>query len=821
MPHDLGFRSYHRNDCGWPSCYRNSTHFHCSTCGYGTSQVTNAVAHRRVCTGSSDVQISSDANLIQHEILQSSSPFTYYSAMTPTGSVGLSSHGNNQSSNSSKIINPPSTMFNFVIPAQSSQYGTLYGTQSVFPNSNLFSPSSFNSFGQLDSPWLSQTRIIPPGVHPPTSGSPDINRTHLEKGDVSTSGNGYGKIGSIESTAIGMCSPLTAEAFKVVSKELQNKIESQNWCCGTQGVVGFGIQNTQQSSCRFSDSAPQCSFSLLLLEQNDLKQAEECITADDFNFETAKSDEKINEKETSEQCFDACLEISKEGAGKDMDVTEGKDENLEVEGLLTQSNDENIDLESLTTSEDTDIIVEESETETIDPSLTSEELKLRCLVCNKSAPLLSVNNFISLSEEMPLTTTTQVSVLSKVSQVIDDESLNKLKDCSICPRCLNLINVVDRLEIKLKSVKDELIDMYKSKEKSVAVVDNPVENVEEATDNKLCNICNKTFSSSHYLEKHKQCHTKVFSYYCEYCGKGFAILRKLENHLLLHSNSSRFQCEMCGKRFAQKHTLTDHIRQHKGEYAYRCSVCNKGFVRKSVYKIHLQIHSGDSLICHCCGRQFKNSANLSVHVKQCSGDLKFSCNKCEKKFPIKSLLIRHVSLKHDSRYNFVCTICRKGFGKNSDLKTHLRSHSDSKPYNCTKCNNSYKSLSNLNQHMKVHSSIKALECNICNKQFTRNDSLKDHLNQHTGNKPYKCTTCWKTFANRINYNNHTKRHSGTLKQTPCPICGKLFAKGLKDHLISHSGQKPYSCKQCLAVFTVKSSLNKHVRTKHISPGSKA
>lgn len=39
LPHELGFRTFHSTDCGWSSCFRNSTHFHCRTCGYGTSQV--------------------------------------------------------------------------------------------------------------------------------------------------------------------------------------------------------------------------------------------------------------------------------------------------------------------------------------------------------------------------------------------------------------------------------------------------------------------------------------------------------------------------------------------------------------------------------------------------------------------------------------------------------------------------------------------------------------------------------------------------------------------------------------------------------------
>lgn len=712
-----------------------------------------------------------------------------------------------------------STMFNFVIPTQNSQYSSLYGSQTVFPNSNLFSPSSFNSFGQLDPSWLPQPLLMPPGVHSSNASSDLLTgRSPFEKIDPSNSPSCCGRIGSIETATIGMCSPLTAEAYKVVSKEFQTKLDTQNWYCSTPSVISF---NSQPSSCKFSESVPSCSISLLLLEQNDHKQGQECISAEDICFESSKSEVKPDvEKENPNQNFASCMETSKHSV--EVFSNECSEKKSQFQSLnFNHMNEEPVELESLSVSEESDIIVEESDSETADSvsyhNDLKQELQSKCLVCNKLSPKNSANDFVKISKKMPLTTTTQVSVLTKLSQVVDDENFDSLKESFICQRCLNLINVVDHLEIKLKSAKEELVDIYKLRDcqdKTLKKIDNQVPSANSFKKKLECEICNKQFSSNNYLEKHKQCHTKVFSYYCEYCGKGFAVLQTLQNHLVLHSNSSRFQCELCGKRFIQKHNLTDHIKKHKGEYRYKCGVCQKGFIRRSVFKTHISSHGSASLICQHCGKQFKNLGNLSVHIKICSGDLKFACDKCDKKFPIRSLLKKHIATRHNSEYHFICGICKKGFGKKSDLRTHMRSHSDSKPFKCSKCNNCYKSLSNLNQHLKVHSSNGVLECTICKKKFTRQDCLTDHLNQHTGNKPYKCTSCWKTFANRINFNIHMKRHNGTLKKTPCPICGKLFSKGLKDHLTSHSGQKPYSCKQCLAVFTVKSSLNKHLKTKH-------
>lgn len=704
------------------------------------------------------------------------------------------------------------TMFNYVLPTQSSQYSSLYSSQTVFPNPNLFSPSNFNSFGQLD-PWLPQPRLI--ATHS-SSSTPELissGRSHFDKLDSSNTLPCCGRVGGIETATIGMCSPLTAEAFKVVSKEFQTKVDSQNLYPNSQGIMNFN----PQASYKFLDSTPSCGVSFLLLEQSEAKQVQECCSVDELCFAVNKNDVKQSLKENNRYSL-----FSEEA--KNMNAFDGETQSIDKLVINENTNaikDDKINLGSPSYSEGSDIIVEESDSSSKNslikstPQLSSSP---NCLVCcNKHLSTDQSLEFVKINNQVPLTIASSISVLFKLNEVVADEKLKQSNDCFMCSKCLNLVNLVDQLEVKLTEAKKQLSDVYRTNKKE----DNLLEKGSNLEDSKIlskpnlvCEVCDKQFCSLNYLEKHKQSHTKAFSYCCEYCGKGFAVLQTLKNHLTLHSQSSRFQCELCGKQFMQKHNLEDHLKKHKGEYKYKCSSCHKEFIRRSVFKTHMLTHSSEKLICQHCGKLFKNLANLSVHIKICSGDLKFTCDKCEKKFPIKSLLRRHISIKHNSEYHFICSVCKKGFGKKSDLKTHMRSHSDTKPFKCSKCSNSYKSLSNLNQHLKVHSVNAVLECDVCGKKFTRQDSLKDHLNQHTGNKPYKCTTCWKAFANRINFNIHLKRHNGTLKQTPCPICGKMFSKGLKDHLTSHSGQKPYSCKQCLAVFTVKSSLNKHVKVKH-------
>ncbi|KAH8910700.1 hypothetical protein BR93DRAFT_943039 [Coniochaeta sp. PMI_546] len=73
-----------------------------------------------------------------------------------------------------------------------------------------------------------------------------------------------------------------------------------------------------------------------------------------------------------------------------------------------------------------------------------------------------------------------------------------------------------------------------------------------------------------------------------------------------------------------------------------------------------------------------------------------------------------------------CPYCDTEFTRHHNLKSHLLTHSQEKPYLCQQCNMRFRRLHDLKRHSKLHTGEKPHICPKCDRKFARADALARH-----------------------------------------------------------------------------------------------
>ena len=322
------------------------------------------------------------------------------------------------------------------------------------------------------------------------------------------------------------------------------------------------------------------------------------------------------------------------------------------------------------------------------------------------------------SEDIVIVIDVSKSVLNKLSKFLSTGKVN-------ISGAQENIEVIEGLEMLLPDL--DFSDQQKLVIEDAIVMDKETDMDTDCdkfkfsvTENFICNICLRYFSSKQKRDNHiENIHSQKKRYSCKVCAKIILSKDGLVSHMKTHTCSSHHQCPDCKKVFNHKSNLsrhlksTGHSKSDKHETVEKCSECDFTTNRvDNLYRHERNIH----------GLYNKKLDAISKTLEK-KGEVK--CSKCPKKFTDTKLAKEH--FLQESCDPIKCKDCGKEFMKRADLKLHIRDVHTKNNFPCPTCDKEFKQIRNMNRHYK--------KCKP--KEIDNNEQIRKEVNHENSTKNEK------------------------------------------------------------------------------------